>query len=214
MISPKKKGYTGLLHLVVQIVALTGTLSDTSEDRVTTMCLGNVVDQLLNKHSLADTSASEETNLSSASVRSQQIDDCVQVSKGEKRKKGCLIVMVTLDASDQNLGGGGLVNKLGCVGVNGGHLGTFDGAALVDGIASNVHDATECARTDGNHDGVASIKALDSTRKTLGTCTEMVSITIVIANKGTCRPLQYIEQYSLPNVERPPIPVSGRSCRS
>jgi len=34
---------TGLLHLVVQIVALTGTLTDTSEDRVTTVGLGDVV---------------------------------------------------------------------------------------------------------------------------------------------------------------------------
>ena len=70
---------------MVQIVALTRALSDTGEDRVTAVCLGNVVDQLLNKHSLADTSASKETNLSSTSVRGQQIDDCVQVSKGEKR---------------------------------------------------------------------------------------------------------------------------------
>lgn len=34
---------TGLLHLVVQIVTLTGTLTDTSEDRVTTVSLGDVV---------------------------------------------------------------------------------------------------------------------------------------------------------------------------
>jgi hypothetical protein len=34
---------TSLLHLVVQIVTLTGTLSYTSEDRVTTVGLGDVV---------------------------------------------------------------------------------------------------------------------------------------------------------------------------
>ena len=32
-----------LLHFVVQIVTLTGTLADTGEDRITTMGLGNVV---------------------------------------------------------------------------------------------------------------------------------------------------------------------------
>lgn len=34
---------TGLLHFVVQIVTLTGTLADTSEHGVTTVGLGNVV---------------------------------------------------------------------------------------------------------------------------------------------------------------------------
>jgi hypothetical protein len=64
-----------LLHLVVQIVTLTGTLTDTSEDRVTTVGLGDIVDQLLDKHSLADTSTSEETNLSTTSVGGKQIDN-------------------------------------------------------------------------------------------------------------------------------------------
>jgi hypothetical protein len=34
---------TSLLHFVVQIVTLTGTLADTSEDGVTTVSLGDVV---------------------------------------------------------------------------------------------------------------------------------------------------------------------------
>jgi hypothetical protein len=51
----------GLLHLVVQIVTLTSTLSDTSEDGITTVGLGDVVDQLLNEDSLADTGTSEQT---------------------------------------------------------------------------------------------------------------------------------------------------------
>lgn len=34
---------TSLLHFVVQIVTLTGTLTDTSEDGVTTVSLGDVV---------------------------------------------------------------------------------------------------------------------------------------------------------------------------
>ena len=41
---------TSLLHFVVKIVTLTSTLTDTSEDRVTTVGLGDVVDQFLNKH--------------------------------------------------------------------------------------------------------------------------------------------------------------------
>lgn len=39
------------------------------------MGLGDVVDQLLNQHSLADTSTAEKTNLSTTSVGSEKIDD-------------------------------------------------------------------------------------------------------------------------------------------
>lgn len=66
---------TSLLHFMVQIVALTSTLADTSEDRVTTVSLGDVVDQFLDKHRLPDTSASKETDLSTTSVGSEQVND-------------------------------------------------------------------------------------------------------------------------------------------
>lgn len=74
----------GLLHFVVQIVTLTGTLTDTSEDGVTTVGLGDVVDKLLNEDSLADTGTTEQTNLTTTGVGGKQIDD--------------------LDTSDENLG--------------------------------------------------------------------------------------------------------------
>lgn len=67
---------TGLLHFVVQVITLTSTFTDASKHRVTTMSLCDVVNQLLNKHSLSDTSTSEETDLPSTSVRREQIDDC------------------------------------------------------------------------------------------------------------------------------------------
>ena len=66
---------TSLNHLVVEIVTLTGALSDTGEDGVTSVGLGDVVDELHDKHSLADTGTSEETDLSSLRVRREQIDD-------------------------------------------------------------------------------------------------------------------------------------------
>lgn len=53
--------YTGLNHFMVQVISLTGTLSDTSKHRVTTMGLGHVVDQLHDQHSLAYTSTTEQT---------------------------------------------------------------------------------------------------------------------------------------------------------
>ena len=60
---------------MVQIVALTGTLADASEDRVTTVGLGDVVDELLDEHGLADTGTAEETNLSTTGVGGEEIDD-------------------------------------------------------------------------------------------------------------------------------------------
>jgi hypothetical protein len=106
--------------------------------------------QLLNEHSLSDTGTSEKTNLSSTSVGGQKVDN--------------------LDTSDKNLSGGGLLNELRGIGVNGGHLGALDGTALVNGVTSDVHDTTEGTATDGDHDGSTGVGGLGSTNETLGTC--------------------------------------------
>ena len=105
--------------------------------------------QLLNEHSLADTSTSEKTNLSTTGIRSQQIDD--------------------LDTGNEDLSRGRLVSEERRVGVNGKPLLALDGTALVDWVTSNVHDTAEGAVTDGNHDGVASVGSLAATDETLGT---------------------------------------------
>ena len=117
-----------LLHFVVQIVTLTGTLTDTSEDGVTTVSLGDVVDKLLNEDGLADTGTTEETNLSTTSVGGEEIDD--------------------LDTSDENLGGGRLLNELGGIGVDRAELVGLDGTALVDGVTSDVDDTAKGGRAD------------------------------------------------------------------
>merc|ERR1719239_1601949 len=66
---------TTLNHLVVQIVALPGPLTDTGKNGETTVSLGNVVDQLHDKHSLADSGTAEETDLASLTVGGEQVDD-------------------------------------------------------------------------------------------------------------------------------------------
>jgi hypothetical protein len=104
----------GLLHFVVQIVTLTGTLTDTGEDGVTTVGLGDVVDELLDEDSLADTSATEQTNLTTTSVRSEKIDD--------------------LDTSLQNLSGGRLLGESGGLSVNRQELVGLDRSTLVNGV--------------------------------------------------------------------------------
>jgi hypothetical protein len=61
-------------------LTLTGTLADTAKDGVTTVRLCNVVDELGNQHSLADTSTAEKTNLSALGVRGKQINDLALVT--------------------------------------------------------------------------------------------------------------------------------------
>jgi peptide chain release factor 1 len=137
---------TSFNHFVVKIVTLTSTFTDTTEDGVTTVSLGNVVDQFLNQDSLTDTSTTEKTNLTTTSIRSQQIDN--------------------LDTSFQDFGGRGLVNKLGSVSVNGAvALGT-DGTTLINGLTNDVDDTTKDFLTNGNGDGGTGINDLLATDET------------------------------------------------
>ena len=59
------------------LLTLTSTLADTSEDGVTTVSLGDVVDKFHNEDSLADTGTTEETNLTTLGVWGNQVDDLV-----------------------------------------------------------------------------------------------------------------------------------------
>lgn len=145
----------GLLHFVVQIVTLTGTLADTSEDGVTTVGLGDVVDKLLNEHSLTDTSTTEQTNLTTTGVGGKKIDD--------------------LDTSDENLSRGGLVDELGGVGVDRSELLGLDGTTLVNGVTSDVHDTAKSGRADRDGDRGTSVGSLSTTDETLSTCAKLAT---------------------------------------
>ena len=79
----------GFDELVIEVVAFAGTLADAGEHRITTVRLGDVVDQLLNQHGLADAGAAEQADLAALGVRRQQVND--------------------LDAGDENFSLGGLV---------------------------------------------------------------------------------------------------------
>jgi hypothetical protein len=60
---------------VVKVISFSGSFTDTGEYRVTSMSLCNVVNKFLNKHGFSDTGSSEESNLSSSSVRGEEIND-------------------------------------------------------------------------------------------------------------------------------------------
>jgi peptide chain release factor 1 len=64
-----------LLHLVIEVVALAGALADAREARDAAVLLGDVVDELLDQHGLADAGAAEEARLAALGVRLEQIDD-------------------------------------------------------------------------------------------------------------------------------------------
>ena len=66
--------HTGFGHLEVQVIALTGTLTNTGEYRVATVLLGDVVDELLDDHRLANTSTTEQTCLATLRERLDQVD--------------------------------------------------------------------------------------------------------------------------------------------
>ena len=113
------------------------------------MRLGDVVDELLNQHSLADTSTAEKTNLSTTGVRREEVDD--------------------LDTGLQDLGSSRLIDERGRVRVDGGELNALDGTTLVNGLANDVHDAAESRGADGDTDGGTGVDDLLATDKTLGT---------------------------------------------
>ena len=134
---------------MVEIVTLASTLADTSKDRVTTMSLGHIVNQLHDKYGLADASTAEKTNFTSLGIGSQQIDH--------------------LDASDQNFLLHRHLLKLGSFSVNGSEFVSVDGAPLVNGITNDVDDAAESLITDRNTNRSSGIGDLLSTDQTFGT---------------------------------------------
>ena len=131
---------TTLNHLVVQIVALPGPLADTSEHRETTVSLGNIVDiiKFHDKDSLADSSATKETNLASLTAGGEQVDD--------------------LDTSDKDFMLDGYLVKVGSLNVtsaSGLALVGGDGAPLVNRVTDHVDDAANGLLADGDGDGEA-----------------------------------------------------------
>merc|ERR1711884_124690 len=140
---------TTLNHLVVQIIALPGPLADTGEHGETTVSPGNVVNQLHDKHSLADTSAAEKTNLTSLTVWGKQVDD--------------------LDTSDKYLLLNGHLIEVGSLSVDGLALVSGDGAPLVDWVSNHVDDAAKGLLTHGDGDGETLILDNIASDETLST---------------------------------------------
>ena len=113
----------GFDHLMVKVVAFAGPLADTGEDRVAAMGLGDVVDQFHDQDRLAHTGAAEEADLTALGIGRQQVHD--------------------LDAGDQHLGVGRLIDEFRSRPVNGRNLLRLDRSALVDRLADHVDDPAQ-----------------------------------------------------------------------
>src|SRR5690606_14592920 len=96
------------------------------------VALGDVVDQLLDQHGLADAGAAEQADLTAAGIRGEKVDD--------------------LDAGDENCCLGGLVDEFRRLGVDGRGDFAADRATLVDRLADDVEDAAESLGADRHGD--------------------------------------------------------------
>ena len=124
-------------ELVIEVVAFAGTLADAGEHRIATVGLGDVVDQFLNQHGLADAGAAEQADLAALGIRRQEVDD--------------------LDAGDENFSFGGLVGIGRRFLVDGAQAFRNHRTCFIDRLADDVDDAAEGSCADGHHDRVAGV---------------------------------------------------------
>lgn len=133
---------TRLFHLVDEVVALTGALADTGEHRDTTVVLRDALDHLLDEDRLADTGATEQTDLSTQHVRGEEVD--------------------RLDAGLEH---GGLrleLVEVRSLAVDRPALGDLDGLAglEVQDLADHVEDLALGDVADGDRDGLTGVAHL------------------------------------------------------
>ena len=138
-----------LLHLQPQVVALARALADAAEGGQAAVLLGEVVDQLLDQHGLADAGAAEQPDLAALRVGGEQVDhlDAGLEHFGRRRQViGARRVLVDAAALDA-----------------GGQL-----RAEVDRFAEQVEDAPERRLADRDGDRAAGVDHLDAARQAVG----------------------------------------------
>ena len=133
---------------MIEVVALARALADAGEHRIAAMRLGDVVDQLLDQHRLADAGAAEEADLAALGIGREQVDD--------------------LDAGDEHLGFGGLGGEIGRGRMDRAVFGRLDGTLLVDRLADDVEDAPQRAVADRDLDRLAGIGDLRAAHEAFG----------------------------------------------
>ena len=135
-------------HLVVEVVALAGTLTNTGKHRQTRVGFGDVVDQLHHVHGLAHAGTAEQADLAAFGKRAHQIN---HLDAGFQQ---------LLRRAEVVVGRGLAVDRhvLDCV----------DGATLVDRRAQHVHDSAEGRGTDRHHDRFSGVANHDPAAQAVG----------------------------------------------
>mmetsp|Transcript_14070 Transcript_14070/g.56614 ORF Transcript_14070/g.56614 Transcript_14070/m.56614 type:complete len:332 (+) Transcript_14070:2420-3415(+) len=139
---------SSLNHFVVKIVSFTSSLTHSGKYGETSVLLGDIVDQFHNKHRLSDTGSSKKSDLSSPSVRGQQIDD--------------------FDSGDKDTGRSVLIGEGRRFPMDRVELLGIDRAALIDRFTNNVDNSPQGLAAYGNHDRVPGILDLLAPHQTLG----------------------------------------------
>lgn len=134
-------------HFVVEIVSFSGSFTDTGKDGVTTVVLGDVVDEFLDQDSFTDTGTSEETDFTTSGVRGQQVDD--------------------LNTSDQDFSSRTLFIEGGGFSVDGVELLASNGASFVNRLTNDIDNSSEGLGSDGHHDWVAGVLDVLSSDETV-----------------------------------------------
>ena len=138
----------GLLHFVVQVIALAGTFADAGEDGVAVVLGGDVVNQLLNQNGLADACAAEEADLTTLCIRADEVND--------------------LDAGFENLRGGFLLGIGRRFAVNRPALELRVDGLIVQRISHEIENTAKAGLANGNGDGRACVDGFGAADKAVG----------------------------------------------
>ena len=115
---------------MIQIVPFAGTLTHASKHRNAAMALCDVVNEFLNENGLANASAAEQADLAALCIRREQVDN--------------------FDPGDEDFGLGRLVSEQGRFCVDRVGLCRANGAAFVNGLTNDVHDAAKRHGANGH----------------------------------------------------------------
>ncbi len=117
---------------MIQVISLTGTLSNTGKNRISTVLCGNVTDQFLNQNRLANSRTAKQTDLAALLIWAQKV--------------------YHLDTGLQNLCLCGLLLKSRRLPVNRKICVYFRLLFIVNRLTQNIEDTSQCllAHRDGN----------------------------------------------------------------
>jgi hypothetical protein len=135
-------------HLAIEVVALTRALAHTGEHRETAVLRGDVADQLLDQHRLADRRRRRTGRPCRRAGRAQESTTLMPVSNN------CF--SVSCSANGGTSGGSGSASSKRAPGL------------AVDRVAGEVEDAAETGLAHGHHDGRAGVHGLHAAHEAVG----------------------------------------------